>query len=362
MLSANNYPYSVLLPTGAVLAKDLTVSDLTLGQIGVFNTDTGKSLDTSNLTGVERFYLAVGIDTNGDGTVDNIMKSSGQAIQRVNISNYNGSCYQAAVPQIIQVSNLKAKCDTEYILGIEFRSQTLTRWYNQNFPRMMYSVRTSCCADCADCSDVGSGNELANLTVNAINADKSAMASAVLWDTTNNAVITNLATWITANPTLTASIRITSIPEKLLALGYGLLQGVNDYPNGLMTMTAFFKEGFGCGATITEPQSGKFELQSGAEVRQLEDIAKGFTEFFVYRVTESGTPLNSIFGNTLRATAAKYHLVTLDYIDRHEGGLAEFGDKCQTIIAIPFGGNTSVLTVLDAITNKSVKAVIDACV
>lgn len=364
MLGTNNYPFQVLVANGTsgAFAKDQAPSALAIGQIGYFDATTNLSLDASNIANVKEFYVAVGTDVDGTGSTTGILKSAGQKIQRANISNYSLSCYQNQQAQVIQVSGLTAKCDTDYTLSIQFRSMNLTRSYGQNFPRIMYNVRTGCCEDCASCSDATSANELANLMVNAINNDTNKLATAILWDATNNAAITDLATWIAANPTLTASIRITGIFEKINSYVYGLLNGVQDTPNGI-SMVATLNSGFECSGTVTEITPLSFARNTGGELRMLEEVARGWSpEFLLYRKTADGTPLST---RPVRVTGAKYFVVVLDYIDRHTGGLGQFQDAQQTIIAVPCGGSTAFLTVLDALTatagHTGLKTLADNC-
>ena len=364
MLGTNNYPFQVLVTNGTsgAFAKDQAPSALAVGQLGYFDATTNLSLDATNIASVKEFYLAVGTDIDGTGATTSILKSAGQKIQRKNISNYTISCYQNQVAQVIQITGLTAKCDTDYTLSIQPRSIALTRSYGQNFPRITYNVRTGCCEDCASCSDATSANELANLMVNAINADTNAIATAILWDATAGAAITNLATWIAANPTLTASIRITAIFEKVSSYVYGLLNGVQDTPNGL-SMNVTLNSGFECSGTVSEITPLSFARNTGGELRALEEFARGYApEFLLYRQTESGTPLST---RPVRITGTKYFVVTLDYVDNHTGGLEQYQDIQQTIIAVPCGGSTAFLTVLDLLTASAgqvaLKATADAC-
>ena len=363
MLGTNNYPFAVLVSNGTsgAFAKDQEPSALAVGQIGYFDATTNLSLDASNIANVKEFYVGVGVDLDGSGTNTGVIKSAGQKIQRKNISNYSLSCYQNQQAQVIQVTGLKAKCDADYTLSIQFRSQALTRSYGQNFPRITYNVRTGCCADCASCSDATSANELADLMVKTINADTNKLATAQLWDATAGAAITNLATWITANPTLTASIRITGVFEKINSYVYGLLNGVQDRPSGI-SMVATLNSGFECSGTVTEITPLSFARNTGDEVRLLEEVARGWSpEFLLYRQTASGTPLGT---RPVRTLGTKYFMVVLDYIDNHTGGLEQYQDAQQTIIAVPCGGSTAFLTVLDALTattQTGLKALADAC-
>lgn len=364
MLGTNNYPFSVLVTNGTsgAFAKNQTLDQLAVGQLGIFDMATNQSVDTTNITSLTEFYLAVGTDFTSTGGTTNVLKSAGQKITRNQLVNYSVVCSQNQLPQILQVDNLTAKCDTDYLLSIEFRSLNLTRSYGQNFPKIVYSVRTGCCADCAGCSEATTGNELANKLVTAINTDSNALATAQLWDNTNNVAITNLATWMAANPTLTASVRITSIFEAVKAYTYGLLNGIQDTPNG-MSMTIALNSGFECSGTVTEKQALQFARNTGGEVRLLEETARGWSpEFLLYRQTASGTPL---LPNPTLTVGTKYFLVVLDYLDNHSGGLTQFTDKVQTIIAVPCAGSTAFMTTLDALVAtsglKALKATADAC-
>lgn len=363
MASKNSDVFATLVASNvAPLAKNKRLDELTVGQIGIFDADTNVSLDTTNLTGVNKFYLAVGVNpADFKGRV--YLKSQGNGIARNAIADYAAVCYKTHKEKIVQITNLKAECDKEYTVSIQVRSNELTRFYGQNFPRITYSVRTACCADCASCSDATSGNDLANKIVTEINADKNPLVVASLWDATNGVAITNLADWITSNPTLTASVRITGIYSAQQGYVYGLINGIQDTPFGV-SFDVSLNEGFGCSGTTSVIQDMAFERNNVNDLKRMEFVSHGQLNGGAFnRQSASGAIYDTIPSQLTHGN--KYNLITIGYNDNHTGGLGNYSDWMYTNIILPCGGNSAFLATLDALVATSgvsaIASVISGC-
>jgi hypothetical protein len=207
-MSTNNDVFKVLVSKGnaVVLAPGSTVDALSPGQIGIFDVNTDLSIDGT--APVKNFFIAVGLDKDGDTVLDDINVSAGQLIQARNIKNYSFRPHTAGRPQIMELTGFAAKCDTDYTLRIEFRNQEIYKRQGYNQFSKPYTVRTSCCEGCEDCPS-GSCQELGNLIVDEINRDTDGLAIASLF--VNQGSIT-----ITGEPTADGNITVTANGEAIV--------------------------------------------------------------------------------------------------------------------------------------------------
>jgi len=167
-MSKNNDVFQVLVTKNnkAVLAKGKGLNDLLEGQIGFFDNDTNLSVDS--FANVKEFYIAVNSEN------DNFNFSAGGKgglIKKELIKKVDKKNYVAPLSQIIEISNIKAKCDTEYAIKLEFKNQRAYRLQGYLPFSHTYAVKTACCDTCDECPS-GDCNELIKLFVNAINADE----------------------------------------------------------------------------------------------------------------------------------------------------------------------------------------------
>jgi hypothetical protein len=177
-MSNQNRPLSVLLPTYAsVLGAGSRVENLNPGQIGFFNADTGLSFVAATVAGdpsvARRFFIAVGVDRDGDAATDDIVKSAGEAIQAHGIDWYDVQCYLPAQPKIVDLLGFQAQCDTIYSIKFEIRNQAAYRSHGFNQAVQTFTVKTGCCDECATCP-TGDCNELAELLHDNINNQEEA--------------------------------------------------------------------------------------------------------------------------------------------------------------------------------------------
>jgi len=179
-MSKNNDVFQVLVTSGnsAPLAINNRITDLAVGQIGVFSAKDNTSITTATADSDTReIYLAVGVDRDGDSVLDDVVKSSG-IIQMKNITAYTARCYTPHQAQKIDLTGFEATCDTEYTLKVGVRNQTAYANYGSNYPFKTFVVKTSCCeTTCGGCPE-GDCVELASLLVSAVNDDAEAIFTA----------------------------------------------------------------------------------------------------------------------------------------------------------------------------------------
>lgn len=340
-MATTNPVFQVLVSKGnaACLAAGLAPSALAVGQIGIFNYHTGLSVDGTVLMDTRDVFIAVGMDRDDDGSIDDIMTSAGQMIQRKNVTGYNLKCYSPALPKIVDITDFKAQCETEYAIKVEIRSQRGYALHGYNQIAKTFQYMTSCCSttDCNTCPD-GDCNELAVGLAAQINADPEGLLVASIIDYTTTPgtpiVVTDVPTWVAdpANADKCLGIRLTSVPDKLKSycavnLGYFNPRGTDIIVSPVT--------GFQCNGTVTVKQDLKFEEGLGYDIAQLEYEAGGFNgRPGPYRTSvTAGMPLESFESNV--SSTSKYLEVNLIYDQESVGGWLEYKNNLNTILAIP---------------------------
>lgn len=367
-MSRNNDVFHLLVTKGnqAVLAKDKKVIDLAPGQIGVFDYNTNLSFDATVANVPKNFYLAAGIDA-GNGTLRDIMKSAGSHVQGKNIAFFSFRPYTPGRAMKVLLKDYVAKCETKYGIKIELKNQEIYKTQGYNQFTKTYSMKTSCCDGCAPTCPSGDANEITRqLLVNILN-DPSGLITAravarqaltaatngVATDITKGGVVSDAdLTAIMAfnaaqtNPTkfVYTDLEIETIPQNIQDFTSVSLNYM--YPRQTVAIVSKV-EGFECTGAVQVTQTAVFEEGAGIDVKQLEYIAKGWTEG-PYRVST----VNAIAENRAFVTDAstKYDVFALTYDQFSLGGWLEYLHNEASIIAIPTA---------DTVTRNGLAAILD---
>ncbi len=359
-MSANNPVFKVLIPTGdqAILAAGSKPEDLAVGQIGVFSYDTGLSINAAQAANERSIFLAVGADEDGDTVLDNIYESAGTHIQKKEVTNYNLKCYSEGRPHIVDITNFtNVNCETSYTMKFEFRGNSKA-YMNYGFNQFVktFSVRTSCCGPGCDCPD-GDCNELAQLFVDAINADDENLLLAEYIDYTTTpgtpiiVAASGVAAWIVANPGLCLGVRVTA---NAIALASYCRVPVKYYKMLQFKLIPTLLEPLNCGATVATFQEPAYTEGASTDVAWLEYESEGY-QGSPYR---AGELLGLAFeGPSKQVTAGtKYVQVNLHYSNESVAGWGEHKNKLNSIIAVPCTATNvtlaALLPVLDAFAEK----------
>jgi len=360
-MSANNPVFQVLVGQdgdGAVLAAGLPVTDLLtnpLGTFGVFDYETGLSVSAGTVVGKRNIFIATNIDTDADGTADDIIVSAATHIQRSGMTAYSLSCYEAEAPHIVDIYNFSnVNCETTYSFKVEFRGNSQAyQMFGFNQFSKTFSVTTGCCGPDCDCP-TGDCNELAQLLVTAVNVDTDGIIKAEFVDYTDPLLPVvvasdDVAQWIIDNPGACLGVRLTSIPSKVYtycqipARYYKMIQ---------FKMITSLLEPLNCGATSVTFQEPAFGNGQGKDIGWLEYEAGGYNgQPGPYRVGElAGIPLGSF--RRLSTNSGQYNQVNLMYRNESVGGWEEYKNYINTIIAVPCTAANDLLTdllpILDA--------------
>lgn len=358
-MSANNPVFQVLVPTGDqdVLAAGSTVTSLAVGQIGVFSATTGLSLDATTIVNERAIFLAVGVDTTGGSTLNSVNTSAGQSIPRNDLTDYSFRCYNPEQPNIIDITDFtNVECETTYSFKIEFRGNSQQyQMYGFNQFTKVFSVTTPCCGPGCDCPS-GDCNKLAELFVNAVNADKDGIVLANYLDYTTTpgspVIVTDPATWILNHPGKCLGVRLTDIPSKVytycnIPLRY--------YKMVQFLMIVSLIDDLSCEAVATTFQIPSFGEGQGKDIGWLEYEAGGYNgRPGPYRVGEmAGTAIGNF--ERFSTNAGIYNQLNLHYSPESVGGWAEYKNKMNTIVVAECttGGSANntfdtLLPVLDA--------------
>lgn len=355
-MSRNNDVFQVLVTKGnqAVLAAGNEVTDLLPGQAGVFSFESNLSIDGTVPT--RNFYVAVGLDEDGDGVTDNIRKSAGSHIQTRNIAFYSYRPFEAGRPMILEFKDFKTKCDEQYGIAIEFRNQQIYRTQGYVQFKVNYVVEGICCDGCSTGCESGDDNLVAKKLVDAINNDPRGFVKAEMFNTTTNAVVTDYDAFVTANLAVNTDsdpandvklgIRLTSIPQK-----------INKYM-GIDTKYFHMREtflvpskliGFECNGEFSVKQTAKVTQGLGYDIQYLEYLAGGWNgnpgPYRTYKVNGLAKPITYV-----AETNTQYGILALTYDQFSIGGWLEYLNNEATVIAIPQA---------DSVTRASLLGVID---
>lgn len=352
-MSTKNSVFQVLVTKGNqdVLAEGQPIEALKSGQIGVFDLETNLAIGTDG-SGVREFFIAVGVDNKGTGKIDEIRTSAGQYIQKKNVRDYTFRPHTASQPQILEITDFIANCETDYTLKFEFRNIEILRMQGTTGYTRAYSVRTSCCGCNTDCPS-GSPVELAYLLYKSMKNDTAGLFKVELIESAGGTVIEDdqVETWVKnpANKDKKPGLRITvngskvqdfcNIPHK-------------PYNPRQTTIMASLVDGFNCTGKVTVTQEATTEEGNGADIKLKEFHAGGWNgQPGPYRVST----VNGLAKNNFKYFAdsdIKYDQVHLVYDHESEAGWGDYTSNIFTNIAIPATDTTtrdSFVRVLDGL-------------
>ena len=367
-MSRNNDVFHLLVTNGnqAVLAKDKKVTELLPGQIGVFDYSTNLSFDATVTAAPRNFYLAVGLDA-GNGTLGDIMKSAGSHVQGKNIAFFSFRPYTPGRPMKVLLKDYVANCNTEYGVKLELRNQEIYRTQGYNQFTKTYTMKTSCCDGCEPTCPSGDANEITRQLLISVLNDPSGLITAravarqalttathgvsvniakggVVSDADLKAIMTYNAAQTDAADFVYTDLEFETVPQTIQDFTSVSLNYM--YPR--QTVAILSKViGFECTGAIEVTQTAVFEEGAGIDVKQLEYIAKGWTEG-PYRVSN----INAVAENRNFVTdaIAKYDVFALTYDQFSLGGWLEYLHNQASIIAIP---------TTDATTRNGLAAILD---
>ena len=364
-MARNNDVFQVLVTKGnqAVLGAGSKVTNLQPGQIGVFNFDTNLSIDGSVPT--KNFYLAVGLDRDGDGVTDDVAKSRGSHIQGKNIAFYSFRPHTPGKPMKVVLKDYVADCETEYGIKLELRNQEIYRSQGYNQFTKTYSIKTSCCDGCEQTCPSGDANEITKLLFINISNDPTGLvkanilprgsvaAAGVTPDANGYLTLAQVDTIMAYNATQTdpANYVLTNLEIETVTQKINNFCQVNlkyFYPRETVAIVTKI-EGFKCNGAVKVTQQAAFEEGSGYDIKQLEYEALGW-DVSPYRLSTLNGVADERSYNTV--TTEKYDQIALTYDQFSIGAWLEYLNNEATLIAVPESNSVtrdSLIAVLDQI-------------
>lgn len=370
-MARNNDVFQVLVTSGnqAVLDAGNRLGDLAPGQIGVFDFETNLSVSAATAASKRNYYLAVGIDSDGDTVTDDVMKSAGSHVQKKNIQFYSYRSYAPGRPMIVVLKDYTADCETEYGIKLEFRNQEIYRTQGYNQFTKAYTMVTSCCDGCTPTCPSGDANEITKQLKFIINEDPAGLVTAdaiarqdltildhgtsadytagdVVSDADVDAIMAFNAAQADPADYVYTDLQITTVTQAVNK--YCSVNLKYFYPRETVIIASKI-EGFKCTGTLETTQQAAFEEGSGYDIKQLEYEANGWKDS-PYRLSTLNGVARDIPYNAIATT--KYDQIALTYDQYSIGAWLEYYNNLATIIAIPTADTTTrngLLAVLDAI-------------
>ena len=342
----NDVP-EILFPTvNTLITAGKQVSELAVGQLGMFSEATGLSITAPT----ENFFLAVGLDNDKDGVVDDIRKSAGRNIQPGNILYTSRQNYVAPVNKVVDIKDINVKCGDSFGIKIEARNEQIYNVQGTVQYRRTFVAKANACESCSDdaCVEANVAKIVKDI-LTSFNANKDpfykieAIADMGNGENPNVRVITDAeldaivaATDALADPSTQkpVGIRVTAI-----ATAVQQFANVNlDYKTARQTELIITTVGdeFETNAVVETVSELVYEQNSGYDIRELEFQTIGFREgnTGAYRIGAiTGLPNEVQYESQLNG---QYVTFTLAYDHKHRNGSwLQYDNALATYIVIP---------------------------
>lgn len=317
----NDVP-EILFPTNATaLVANKEVTDLLPGQVGIFSEDTGKSI----VEPTENFFIAVGLDKNGDGATDDIRKSAGRNIQPGNILYATRQDYVAPVDQVIDIKDIKVMCGDSFGIKIEARNEQIYNVQGTVQYRQSFVAKAEDCDSCTDnaCEEANIAKLVQDIVLQAkLGKDQFYKVEAIdVSGTVLNEV--QVAAQVAATDALADKSKQIKIGIRVLAIAGKVQQFANvnlDYVAARQTQVLVSLVGENAVGTVSTKTELVYEQGTGYDVRELEFQTIGFREgnTGAYRIGAiTGLPNEVAYESDLKK---KYTVFTLAYDHFHRNG------------------------------------------
>lgn len=342
-----NPAFQVLVTSGnqGVAAAGIRPEALLSGQLGVFDYNTGLSVDGSNAALNKNVFIAVGVargSAAGSASTD-IQKSAGENIEKAAVISMTQKPAVAATDKKVVLTVGTLQADTDYGVRIQFRSQEAYRNFGYNTPSKSAVVTSP-----ADVSTVGAKNAVViALGKEILKADEDeGILSVAYLDPSSSAVVnatdaTALATWqaTSGNETEVLKIQITASATAIKAYSDVNLNYIN---NRLTNIIVSLISGFDTTASVAVTQELVFQEMSGYDLNQLEYEAGGFNgKPGIYRESSVGFAAS----DRLAVAGTNYGIITINYNNSGIGGGLPYRTSLSSIVAIPSADSTTFTAV-----------------
>lgn len=353
----NDVP-EILFPTNATIAAVGTeVTALLPGQLGIFSENTGKAI----LNPTENFFIAVGLDNDGDGVTDDVRKSAGRNIQPGNILYATKQDYVAPVNQVVTITDIDVKCGNSFGIKIEARNEQIYNVQGTVQYRESFVAKADNCDSCADnvCEEANIAKLVQDIVLQAkLGKDQFYKVEAIdVSGTVLNEV--QVAAQVAATDALADKSKQTKIGIRVLAIAGKVQQFANvnlDYVAARQTQVLVSTVGALTNkAVVKEVTALVYEQGTGYDVRELEFQTIGFREgnTGAYRIGAiTGLPNEVAYESDLKK---KYTVFTLAYDHKHRNGSwLQYDNALATYFALE-NTNTEGIATINTLLSKLVE-------
>jgi len=339
----------VLVTSGnqAPITVDSLPDDLALGQAGVFDTSTNKAIDGT--TAVKDFYVAVGVDNGGTGSVNDVEFSAGQLIQTNNLRGYTFRPHTASRPHIVKLAGFIADDEVyDYAIKLEFRNQKIARLQGVNQFTQTYVIKNK----------KYDSVTLAQEIVDTVNANEMGFIEAYLTVRQALTVADGYSKEYAVGDTITDEDDITKLKATVdVYVDIDFVTKPIDPNKALNVNIRFYNfrqtlvipsiiEGFGFDTTFNTTQVISQEEGDGNQLRQFEYHENKASPYIASDVNPIPRQLDY---NAVAGT--KYDQLILEYDQFSVAGWLEHLNNLQTTIGFPVGeglARNGLITILDA--------------
>ena len=150
--------YAVLAVDTPIYQTDGSIS-LMPGQLGIFDAKTHKALNAGTVAAAKDIYIAIGIDTDGDGVSNEVRKVAGDLWNKNRMQNATAEPPRGACPEIWDYMFDCVDCGTDYGLKVQVDSTDL-HTYTSPYQLFTYPVNviSEPCDTCGDNCDQADTN------------------------------------------------------------------------------------------------------------------------------------------------------------------------------------------------------------
>lgn len=121
------------------------------GQLGIFNAYTHIAVDDTTIATSKDVYIAVGIDTDGDGIANEIRKSAGENLNKCGVDVAQAEPPREECPQIWDFTFECIECNTDYSLKVQAEGvEWMPYFANQHLPTFTFNHYSACCDECEE--------------------------------------------------------------------------------------------------------------------------------------------------------------------------------------------------------------------
>lgn len=311
-----------------LLAAGSRPEALAVGQLGIFNADTGLSV-TAALP--DRFYFAVGIGDEAGNLVD-VRMSSQQEIKKHLVSKITSAKAVTGSNQEFELdlTNFVPKYDTNYTIRMTFRAGETMNLNGFNIPTKSFTVYTPCDGDCTGDYDLA---DFCDLVVAEITRNGEGIVTAETDGTSVNITVGSTA----KSPSINGTVARYSLLRQIVA-------------------TLSLSNGFEEGGYVVNETPAVYAKGDGYDLLYSEGVSLGWLSG-VYREST----LNGFLGKEaviLTDPKKKYWVMEiLHNFPSNSGGMLNYLNTAQTIIAIEsIAGNNAFTTALNGLFNTLVGA------